>query len=671
MEDIHHVAGNLNPADVTTRGLAKVEDIGPGSFWQKGPSFLCSRRDIWPVTRDFVRKDLPDDEICSKPAFLYCARAWILSSDAEISTCPASKSDHPVPDLWVAVERVSHYSNNFKKVVRILAMVIKGWKMKSRKVVPTVESVDNPVAADLVAAERLLLLSAMPVTASALQEGKLSGLCPEKDGPIIVTSGRIGEKSLSKLLGVPHLPILMHKSRAAYLYMVESHEGEDGAVHCSLVETLARSRMKVWIVRARDLAKQVCSQCPLCRRRGRQLAGQQMARIKEESLTICRPFTFVSIDFAGPIKVKGAVNARAKKKCWILVYCCRATKAVQLLVTSGYDTESFLLRHEEFVARHGAPATIVSDRGTQLVSAGRILAEKEALADKQAPGSWDWSRITRENNASTWHFVPIGSPHFNGLPEATVKVLKKSLSLALHPGVELSYPELVTLLAKITYTVNSRPLGLANISPSSLQEDHMMPLTPNMLLLARSSNISPPLMYSGEERFCARLAYVAQVEKEWWDRWIKQVLPTLFSYKKWKTKKENIEVGELVMIRYPGQFKDDYCLAKVIKADPDDDSLVRKVTVTYKKKNPRESLSVCKSRPMIVEEVAIHRLHRLELVDDEFVTEVPVPGAADGGLAGDVPQAVVGHVGHVGVVPQAVAGHADYGSCWEHIYFGV
>ena len=45
-------------------------------------------------------------------------------------------------------------------------------------------------------------------------------------------------------------------------------------------------------------------------------------------------------------------------------------------------------------------------------------------------------------------------------------------------------------------------------------------------------------------------------------------------------------------------------LSKVIKADADEDSLVRKVTVTYKKKNPRESLSICKSKPMIVEEVA-------------------------------------------------------------------
>ena len=160
----------------------------------------------------------------------------------------------------------------------------------------------------------------------------------------------------------------------------------------------------------------------------------------------------------------------------------------------------------------------------------------------------------------------------------------------------------------------------------------MMPLTPNHLLLARSSNISPSLEYSGEDRFCARLAYVAQVEKEWWDRWIKQVLPTLFSYKRWKSKQKNIEVGDLVMLRYPGQFKDDYCIAKVTKAIPDDDNLVRKVTVSYKKKNSRESPAIYKSKPLISEEVAVHRLHRLHLVDEE--------------LAGQAVQAVAGHAGH-------------------------
>ena len=346
---------------------------------------------------------------------------------------------------------------------------------------------------------------------------------------------------------------------------------------------------------------------------------------------MCRPFTYISLDFAGPVKVKGAVNSRAKLKCWITVYCCRSTKAVVLLATCGYDTQSFLLKHEEFVARHGAPATIVSDRGTQLVSAGRILAEKADDADKQTPGKWNWSKITKENSASNWHFVPIGSPHFNGLPEATVKVLKKTLSLALHPGTELTYPELVTLLAKIGYTVNSRPLGLANVSPSSQQEDHMLPLTPNMMLLARSSNISPPLEYSAADKFCCRLAYVAEVEKEWWDRWIKQVLPTLFSYKKWKVKQENIKAGELVMLKYPGQFKDDYCIAKVTEVHPSEDGLVRQVSVSYRKKNSRESPTVCKSKPLITEKVAIHRLHRLQLADEAVLLDA---GKVDDEAAG-------------------------------------
>jgi hypothetical protein len=108
------------------------------------------------------------------------------------------------------------------------------------------------------------------------------------------------------------------------------------------------------------------------------------------------------------------------------------------------------------------------------VSAGRILAEKESLAEKDSPGQWNWDRITRDNTTSTWHFVPVVSQHFNGLPEATVKVLKKSLNLALNPGIELNYPELITLLAKISYSINARPLGLCSTSSTSQQDDVMM-----------------------------------------------------------------------------------------------------------------------------------------------------------------------------------------------------
>ena len=635
VEDIHYVASADNPADLGTRGCVKAEDLGPNSFWQKGPLFFGSWRGLWDVSRDFNRDPVPDEEVRQRGTAAWTAymRAYAVQVKvgSDNRTCVAG-SDSPL--LWKAVTQVLFYSDSIVKVLGILARMIKGWSLKSKCHAVTAESLGVPNADELHTAERLLLMSAMPDTVTAVLEKKLVSLNPEKDGNIVVTRGRIGEKSLSRLLGVPYLPILMISSRAAHLYMEQAHRGEHGSVHNSVAETLARSRQKVWIVRARDLAKKVCSACTLCRRNNKVLASQQMARLKEESLTVCRPFTYISLDFAGPILVKGAVNSRAKMKCWMLVYCCRSTKAVEILPTCGYSTQDFILRHEEFVARHGAPESIVSDRGSQLVSAGLVLAKKSSKADADSPGLWDWSQITSKNQASNWHFVPIGSPHFNGLPESTVKVLKKSLKLSLHPGVELSYPELQTLLVKITYTVNSRPLGLANISPTSQQEDTMMPLTPNHILLARSSNISPPMDYSKDDRFCSRLAYVAQVEKEWWDRWIKVVLPTLFSYKKWKVKKQNLKVGDLVMLRYQKQFKDDYCLAKVTEVHPDDDNMVRKVTVSFRKRNPKESKMIYNFKPLISEQVAIHRLHKLDLADEDVLRQGQDGGADDGQVGG-------------------------------------
>ena len=87
---------------------------------------------------------------------------------------------------------------------------------------------------------------------------------------------------------------------------------------------------------------------------------------------------------------------------------------------------------------------------------------------------------------------------------------------------------------------------------------------------------------------------------------------------KWKFQQKNLEVGELVMLRYPGNFKDDYCITKITAIHPSDDDFVRQVTVSYKKKNSRESPTVYRSKPLISEKVAVHRLHRLQLADEEF-----------------------------------------------------
>ena len=602
VEDIHHVSGDLNPADLATRGLARAAELGPGSFWQLGPSFLSLRRELWPVSREFVLEQLPPEEVRTKKAVI-CA---LLR--ASVQKNPLSE----FPDLWRAVDRVLHYSNNIVKVKRILARVVRVWKCSN-----DVKAVfADPQADELAEAERLLLVSAMVDTAAAFYDQKLESLMPERDGMVIVTRGRLGEDCLSAHLGVSALPVLMSQSRAAYLYMERAHCGEFGTEHKSVTETLARSRTSVWIHRGRDLAKKICKNCPLCMKNKKKLCGQQMAKIRPEGLVVCRPWTFVSLDFAGPYKVRGVVNSRARMKCWVLVYVCRSTKAVCLLATCGYSTQSFLLRHAEFVARMGAPSKIVSDRGVQLVSAGIVLAGKES------PGKWDWKRVTRDNSTSSWEFVPIGSQHRNGLPEATVKVLKKSLAHALHPGVVLAYDELVTLLSRISYSINQRPLGLANTSQSSQQEDNMVPLTPNMMLLGRSSNESPPLDYSEDDRFCSRLSYVSTVETTWWKKWVKEVLPTLLPYTRWRKQQKNLSVGDVVMMWYTGNMKDHYRLARIVEVFPDQKGLVRTVRVKYRKKNMKEPKTVCSSKNLVEEKVSVQRLQLLESTSENPVKEV-------------------------------------------------
>ena len=174
------------------------------------------------------------------------------------------------------------------------------------------------------------------------------------------------------------------------------------------------------------------------------------------------------------MKVVDQISKRKTLKVWILVYVCVSTKAVVLLATPGYATEDFLCKHDEFTARFGRPKTIVSDKGSQLVRSSVKVEEKDKPSN-----SFNWSQIVNKDAKTRWIFVPEGGQHRNGLAESTVKVMKRSLNLALQKGQILAYAELVTLLARISTSVNSRPLSISRMSSSSGKDDVIVPIPPN------------------------------------------------------------------------------------------------------------------------------------------------------------------------------------------------
>ena len=147
--------------------------------------------------------------------------------------------------------------------------------------------------------------------------------------------------------------------------------------------------------------------------------------------------------------------------------------------------------------------------------------------------------------------------------------------------------------------------------------DSLLPKKNGLLVVTTGrigeASLSRLLEYSDDDKFCQRSAYVAAVEDEWWRRWISTVLPTLLPARKWNKEEKNLMVGDVVMLTYPGNVKDDYVLARVIELFPDAKNLARRVKVKYRRKNSKEDRKVCKSK-MIEEIVAVQRLSLLEPV---------------------------------------------------------
>ena len=112
--------------------------------------------------------------------------------------------------------------------------------------------------------------------------------------------------------------------------------------------------------------------------------------------------------------------------------------------------------------------------------------------------------------------------------------------------------------------------------------DFLEPITPDDLLFGRSGK--DPLdknyeLFTGPRR---RLAFLKKMEDDWWERYKIECFEYLLPREKWRNTSTNIEVDDIVLIKYDGKSKaGDYRWGVVTRAVPDDDGCVRTVFVRY------------------------------------------------------------------------------------------
>ena len=189
-----------------------------------------------------------------------------------------------------------------------------------------------------------------------------------------------------------------------------------------------------------------------------------------------RPFIHCGVDFAGPLYYKEGERRNAKRrKCYIAIFVCLASKAVHIELSTDLSAETFLNVLRRFISRRGAPTDIYSDNATNFVGTDHDLHDLYNMFKNERDAAEIFNYCTIEE--ITWHFIPPHAPHFGGIWEAAVKCAKTSLR---HVAGEssLRYDELQTLLTQVEAILNSRPL-----SPLSEDPNDPQPLTPAHFLI--------------------------------------------------------------------------------------------------------------------------------------------------------------------------------------------
>ena len=389
-----------------------------------------------------------------------------------------------------------------------------------------------------------------------------------QDG-LLHIGGRLSNAPLS--YGQRHPIMLSSKDPLTHLIFRSRHVTLS---HCGPTMLFSNVGTDFYITGARQLARTVCKECVTCQKVAATAEQQLMGPLPAARVSEAPGFHTVGVDYAGPYNLKtDSIRKSSTYKGYIAVFVCFAIKGVHIEVVKGMTTEAFLAAMRRFMGRRGPPSHVYSDNGGNFRGAKRDLEEL-----------YEWLKTTDMNEALksffldhsiTWHTIPERAPHFCGLWEAAVKSAKYHLKRVVGEQY-LTDDELNTVVIQVEACLNSRPL----IDQNCHSPDGMEALTAAHLLIGRGLMAYPETEIDLKVAHSERWTLCQALVQSFWKRWSKEYLCQLQATHKWKKKRPNLMVGDIVLMKDSSTFQMHWGLAKVVRTYPGDDGLVRAVDVT-------------------------------------------------------------------------------------------
>ena len=434
----HHVPGELNPADLSTRGLFDPSKLmvpdKHGTSWFTGPAFLKKDEEHWPSTPTLEVVSEADPEIKRKNVLV--GLGFTESRFIEYERFSS----------WIKLKRSVAWLLRFINIikgeqnVKETELLCKEIDAAQKIIVSNVQQLNFKEEINTILAGRDLPM-----------KNKLSPLCPviDADGCLRV-GGRIQNAAINYDAKHPFILPKNHHVTGILIWHEHKSNGHIGSEH-----VLANLREAFWIINGRSSIKSVLRKCFYCRVRRAKLMYPFMANLPAARLEYGEPpFTNCGIDLFGPIQVK---QLRKRLKRWAVLFTCLTVRCIHLEVVESLDTDSFINSLRRFVNRRGCPRDCYSDCGTNFKGATTELKEFIAVLKTKEKEIKDFASSKNIN----WNFNPPSTPHMGGAWERLVKSVKEVMT-AITKDTVLTDPQLLTLLTEVENIVNSRPLTPAS-----------------------------------------------------------------------------------------------------------------------------------------------------------------------------------------------------------------
>ena len=552
-----HCCGELNPADLVSRGLG-AEELMSSELWMKGPEFL-----VYPGTE-------PCDPV-------EVARGSVLSSvsqDVAESPFVSVGFDTVTPEVLP----VSRWGT-LCKAIRVVAWV-------RRFVRNARSSVSERVKGELSFVElekaKMVLIQQVqcgdfPEECASLQDGRpvkksspLYKFQPFLDGEGIMRVG--GRLQFSDLSYDSKHPILIPKSHLAVLLVRFQHQL---LKHGGVDVLLTSLRNQFWIVGARALAKQVKKRCLPCQKQDATASSQLAAPLPAVRVRPAEPFAVTGVDHAGPLYCCDQPG----KKLYVLLFTCGVVRAVHLELVSFLSSPETLMAFRRFVARRGVPRNVFSDNAKGFKAMPDLLMKQF------------------EHVSPEWTWIVPDSPWWGGWWERLVRSVKTALRKSV--GVNsLTHTELVTVLVEIEACINSRPLTFVGDDIEARE-----PLTPAHFLLGRSGGFysrASEETSPDPESLGLRWQLCQSVLQQFWSEWSTNYIRNLPQVAG-SVKGGQVRVGSLVLVQGETRHRLSWPIGVVKQVFPGRDGVVRAAEIKTSK-----GLLTC----------SIQRLHVLEIASD-------------------------------------------------------